>query len=44
MIDVHVHLEKGDYSVEWSSQSVAYAVKGNYGVKFSNNVKEWLLV
>ncbi|MDE6389266.1 MAG: PHP domain-containing protein [Lachnospiraceae bacterium] len=29
MIDVHVHLEKGDYSVEWIKQFVAYAVKRN---------------
>ena len=29
MIDAHVHLEKGDYSVEWINQFVAYAVKRN---------------
>ena len=29
MIDAHVHLEKGDYSVEWIKQFVAYAVKRN---------------
>ncbi len=27
MIDAHVHLEKGDYSVEWIEQFVAYAIK-----------------
>ncbi len=27
MIDAHVHLEKGDYSVEWIEQFIAYAVK-----------------
>ncbi len=29
MIDAHVHLEKGDYSVEWIKQFVEYAVKRN---------------
>ena len=29
MIDGHVHLEKGDYSVEWVEQFVEYAVKRN---------------
>ena len=29
MIDAHVHLEKGDYSVEWIEQFVAYAIKRN---------------
>lgn len=29
MIDAHVHLEKGDYSVEWINQFVVYAVKRN---------------
>ncbi len=29
MIDAHVHLEKGDYSVEWIEQFIKYAVKRN---------------
>lgn len=29
MIDAHVHLEKGDYSVEWIEQFIEYAVKRN---------------
>ena len=29
MIDAHVHLEKGDYSVEWIEQFIDYAVKRN---------------
>lgn len=29
MIDAHVHLEKGDYSVEWINKFVGYAVKRN---------------
>ena len=29
MIDAHVHLEKGDYSVEWIEQFIAYAVRRN---------------
>ncbi len=29
MIDAHVHLEKGDYSVEWINQFAVYAVKRN---------------
>lgn len=29
MIDAHVHLEKGDYSVEWIEQLVEYAIKRN---------------
>lgn len=28
-IDTHVHLEKGDYSVEWIEQLIEYAVKRN---------------
>ena len=31
MIDAHVHLEKGDYSVERIEQFIEYAVKRNYG-------------
>ena len=29
MIDAHVHLEKGDYSVKWIEQFIEYAVKRN---------------
>ena len=31
MIDAHVYLEKGDYSVEWIEQFIAYAVKRSIG-------------
>lgn len=29
MVDAHVHLEKGDYTVEWVQQFVDYAVQRN---------------
>ena len=29
MIDAHVHLEKGEYTVEWIEQIIDYAVKRN---------------
>lgn len=29
MIDAHVHLEKGDYTVEWIEQFIDYAIKRN---------------
>ncbi len=34
MIDAHVHLEKGDYSVEWIEQFIEYAVKRNLSKSF----------
>ena len=29
MVDVHVHLEKGEYSVEWVRQFISWAQKRN---------------
>lgn len=29
MVDAHIHLEKGDFSVEWIEQFIEYAVKRN---------------
>ena len=29
MIDAHVHLEKGDYTIEWIEQFIDYTVKRN---------------
>lgn len=35
MIDAHVHLEKGDYSVKWIEQFIEYAVKRNIDEMYS---------
>ena len=48
MIDAHVHLEKGDYSVGWIKQFVAYAVKRNideiYFLEHTHIFKEWRIM